>query len=307
MKSRSNKGRGRPGPDAVIKQHIFELERSLKLEQKFMANASAVEQATGEDAFVGRDVAARKLRFLKTWFELPSEAFITCLNLLDRFLTKLKVKSAHLDCAAISCFHIAAGLHKKLINAADLVTISQVKCTVSDLERMSDIVRTKLGLADGEKPVTAVHYVEHFVKILECEAKQQSFKATILQRKSLLTRLEVVMLDSRCVAIRPSAVALALVQAEMGRLLQPDGPKSPYYSVEFVKQLWLYTCKLQNICMITPNQMLTCHATMKSILQNYDNNARNMQRKRMKMRCSIRWNSLKPSENFSTHLCVIRE
>lgn len=91
MKSRSNKGRGRPGPDAVIKQHIFELERSLKLEQKFMANASAVEQATGEDAFVGRDVAARKLRFLKTWFELPSEAFITCLNLLDRFLTKLKV------------------------------------------------------------------------------------------------------------------------------------------------------------------------------------------------------------------------
>lgn len=74
-----------------------------------------------------RDGAAHVLRCLKVWYELPSEVLFTAINLVDRFLTKMKVKPKHIACISVGSFHLAVnqlGLPK--MDTEDLVAISQV-------------------------------------------------------------------------------------------------------------------------------------------------------------------------------------
>lgn len=306
------KGRGRPSPDAINIKHIVnELEKALTVEDKYMTNLFVVDQNSEEDALLARDSAAQKLRFLKVWFELPSQVFITCINLLDRFLTKMKVKPRYLGCVSVSCLYVASELHKCPLDIDELVNTAKLKCKVSDVERMSDIVRDKLGLVSGEPPITAYTYLTHYLKVLECAATQLNVKSqfsTMIQRKNLLTRLEVVMLDPACASMRPSVAALALIQAELERFLAAEEvpSKSPYYTVEMYQWLTVIL-ELQIISKMAPNHFFACHSKIKSIMQNYDTNERKQSAPMPKFRFSIRMNRLKPSEKCCTHLCVIKE
>lgn len=61
------------------------------------------------------------------WYELPSDVLFTAVNLVDRFLTKMKVKPKHIACISVGSFLLAVnqlGLPK--MDTEDLVTISQV-------------------------------------------------------------------------------------------------------------------------------------------------------------------------------------
>ena len=73
---------------------------------------------------------------------------------IDRFLTKMKAQPKHLSCIAVSAFHLACKHYKaaypdmqiSVPDPADLVTISQSRCTPSDLLRMQAILVSKLDL-----------------------------------------------------------------------------------------------------------------------------------------------------------------
>lgn len=309
MNNRS-KGRGRPGPDAInIKHIVYELEKALNVEEKYMTNLFVADQNSGEDALLARDAAARKLRFLKTWFDLSCQVFLTAINLLDRFLTKMKVKPSHLGCVSISCLYVASELHKCQINPSQLVSISQTKCRVSDLDRMSDIIREKLGLERGDAPITAFNYLNHYLKVLECAAKQLKVKSqfsTILQRKNLLTRLEVVMLDSECACMRPSIIALSMIQSRLEKFMFAEVPCKQYVSVEMYRFLSVIN-ELQIISTMLPHEYALRYGKLKNVVQNYDNNIRTAPPSRLKWRLSLRLNTLRPLVNFRTNLFLIRE
>ena len=114
-----------------------------------------------------RDGSAHVLRCLKVWYDLPSEVFFWAVSSIDRFLTKMKAQPKHLSCIAVSAFHLAcrhyeaaaaAGEGDRPISVpdpADLVTISQSRCTPSDLLRMQAILVSKLDLQldDAEQQV----------------------------------------------------------------------------------------------------------------------------------------------------------
>lgn len=55
-----------------------------------------------------RDGAAHVLRCLKVWYDLPSTVLLAALNLMDRFMSRMKARPKHLSCIAISSFHLAA-------------------------------------------------------------------------------------------------------------------------------------------------------------------------------------------------------
>ena len=55
-----------------------------------------------------RDGAAHVLRCLKVWYDLPSAVLLDALNLMDRFMSRMKARPKHLSCIAISSFHLAA-------------------------------------------------------------------------------------------------------------------------------------------------------------------------------------------------------
>jgi cyclin G2 len=80
------------------------------------------------DVTVGtRDGAAHVLRCLKVWYELPNDVLFAAINLVDRFLTKMKVRPKHMACISVSSFHLAVQqLNLPAIDTEDLVAISQV-------------------------------------------------------------------------------------------------------------------------------------------------------------------------------------
>lgn len=87
-----SKGRGRPKPDAGdIKRILYELERALSLQHKFKSNLVNNDQQPDIVSLESRDSSVHILRCLKVWFDLPSIVFLTSVNVLDRFLSKMVV------------------------------------------------------------------------------------------------------------------------------------------------------------------------------------------------------------------------
>lgn len=81
----------------------------------------------GEITIGTRDGAAHVLRCLKVWYDLPNDVLFTAINLVDRFLTKMKVRPKHMACISVGSLHLAI---KQLgflpVDTEDLVAISQV-------------------------------------------------------------------------------------------------------------------------------------------------------------------------------------
>ena len=145
---------------------LARLEFLLGNEMKFRGSAQPPSPSSNADNNVNnannsnlnitsgmRDGSAHVLRCLKVWYDLPSEVFFWAVSSIDRFLTKMKAQPKHLSCIAVSAFHLACRHYKatadediSVPDPADLVTISQSRCTPSDLLRMQAILVSKLDL-----------------------------------------------------------------------------------------------------------------------------------------------------------------
>lgn len=317
--SDSSKGRGRPIPDASnskknLKHIWYEIERALSLESKYKANllVTNTDQQPDIVALPSRDGAVQILRCLKVWFDLPSIVFLTSVNILDRFLSKMVVRQKFLACVTISCLKIATEIHRFQIKTSNLVNISQSKCKVQDVERMSDIIRSKLELETLTEPVTAYNFLALFLRFFDTLAAQLDLKALssrMLQKKVLVRRLEVVMSNSNCATESPSIIALGLIHTEIERFMEAEIPsKSPYYSVEMLKFITFMFGQLHKLCKIIPEEYTACYESMKYILREYDNHNRSPYSQ------SLRWkfsrstiNSPRPLEMFCTNLDTIHE
>lgn len=81
----------------------------------------------GEITIGTRDGAAHVLRCLKVWYDLPHDVLFTAINLVDRFLTKMKVRPKHMACISVGSLILAVKQLGLLpIDTDDLVAISQV-------------------------------------------------------------------------------------------------------------------------------------------------------------------------------------
>lgn len=81
----------------------------------------------GEITIGTRDGAAHVLRCLKVWYDLSNDVLFTAINLVDRFLTKMKVRPKHMAVISVGSLHLAIKqLGVQSIDTEDLVAISQV-------------------------------------------------------------------------------------------------------------------------------------------------------------------------------------
>lgn len=89
------------------------------------------------DITVGtRDGAAHVLRCLKVWYELSNDVLFAAINLVDRFLTKMKVKPKHMACISVGSLHLAIKqLGLMPMDTEDLVAISQVSLPIFALQK----------------------------------------------------------------------------------------------------------------------------------------------------------------------------
>lgn len=123
-------------------QLFGKLYESLALETKYQPSLVLPEDSNNGEVTVGaRDGAAHVLRCLKMWYDFPSDVLFVAVNLVDRFLTKMRVRPKHMACISVGSFLLAARqLKLNIADTDDFVGISQCRCTSGDVERMSTIV-----------------------------------------------------------------------------------------------------------------------------------------------------------------------
>lgn len=104
-------------------------------------------QDGGEITIGTRDGAAHVLRCLKVWYDLPNDVLFTAINLVDRFLTKMKVRPKHMACISVGSLHLAIKQLGLLpIDTDDLVAISQVSFRL-----VTDIANAQQNIYSGVK------------------------------------------------------------------------------------------------------------------------------------------------------------
>uniref|UniRef100_A0A3P8QLY1 Cyclin-like domain-containing protein n=1 Tax=Astatotilapia calliptera TaxID=8154 RepID=A0A3P8QLY1_ASTCA len=177
---------------------------------KLMESAST-ENHSGVSAKC-RDTRVEELWSLTSFFGYCTQTFVQAVNLLDRFLTIMKVQPKHLPCIGVCCLHIAAKMVEEESNVSpthELIRISQSKFTVSDLCRMEKIISEKLSVEP--KAVTALTflhlYYSAFTSLSAGREEIPSIGRLEAQLKACLCRL----VFSKA---KPSVLALALIAQE---------------------------------------------------------------------------------------------
>lgn len=205
---------------------LKQINHYLEQESKFLPRPrglDAIESTSENDDCVSpklRDAKVEDLRSLTRFFGCSTETFVLAVNLLDRFLSLMKVRPKHLPCLGMSVFHLAAKAIEEECNIPsehDLLRISHCKFTVSDLKRMEKIVYEKLN---GElKAVTAFHFLHLYHALAR-------YHITEGKEYLILDKLEAQLKACSCRFVfskaKPSVLALSLLTLEVENLKSVD-------------------------------------------------------------------------------------
>ncbi|KAM4826679.1 cyclin-G1 [Thomomys bottae] len=161
-----------------------------------------------------RDFQVRDLLSLAQFFGFHTETFSLAVNLLDRFLSRMKVQPKHLGCVGLSCFYLAVKSTEEERNvplASDLIRISQYRFTVSDLMRMEKIVLEKVCWK--VQAVTAFQFLQLYASLIQENLPSE-------RRSSLnFERLEAQLKACHCRMVfskaKPSVLALSIMALEV--------------------------------------------------------------------------------------------
>ncbi|TDH13306.1 hypothetical protein EPR50_G00053720 [Perca flavescens] len=181
---------------------------------KLMESAST-ENHSGVSAKC-RDTRVEELWGLTSFFGYSTQTFVQAVNLLDRFLSIMKVQPKHLPCIGVCCLHIAAKMVEEENNVSptrELIRISQSKFTVSDLCRMEKIISEKLSVEpETVTALTFLHlYYSAFTSLSARREEIPSIGRLEAQLKACLCRL----VFSKA---KPSVLALSLIAQEFEAL-----------------------------------------------------------------------------------------
>ena len=260
----------------------------------------------GEITIGARDGAAHVLRCLKVWYELPTDVLFAAINLVDRFLAKMKVRPKHLACISVGSLYLAAEqLLATKMNTEDLALISQCRCTAGDLERMAGIIANKLGVQPGTAPVTALTFIRLFYQLFRNAAYElglEEFYEKSISLAELEQRIEVLACDANCSSIRPCELALVLICTQM------DSHASGVVNQQ-ISGLVDYAIEVQKLARIPDQTFFQSHAAVVAILARYNNSQHKMPYKqRLVWKLSSRtMRVLRPSNRMTSYLPTIDE
>jgi len=168
-----------------------------------------------------REFEVRDLLFLTRFFGFSSETFSLAVNLLDRFISVMKIQPKHLSCVGLCCFYIAVKSteeERSVPMANDLIRISQKRFTMSDMMRMEKIIMEKLYWK--VKAPTALHFLRlfhgHIQEQLDGDSKN------ILNLERLEAQLKACHCSFVFSKVKPSLLALALLSLEAQEQHDPE-------------------------------------------------------------------------------------
>ncbi|XP_031620513.1 cyclin G [Contarinia nasturtii] len=290
-------------------QLFGKLYESLALETKFQPSLFLPEDSNNGEVTVGaRDGAAHVLRCLKMWYDFPSDVLFVAVNLVDRFLTKMRVRPKHMACISVGSFLLAVRqLKLNIADTDDLVAISQCRCTSGDVERMSTIIASKLGVQLETAPITPLSFLRIFYVVLHrvaVEVNLQTFFESTIIFQDLVSRLEILACEASCASMRASELALALICTHMDEMIAAKFGADN----EQVQGLVQYAIQLQNLCKITEHGFFETHKIVVNILEHYNGQQKLPHRQRLVWKLSSRtMKVLRPTDRLTSHLPTIEE
>jgi len=293
---------------------------------------NAIHGSTGATITSGmRDGSSHVLRCLKVWYDLPSDVFFGAVSSIDRFLAKMKAQPKHLSCIAVSAFHLGCRQYRQLQqeqqkqnvpgsgdesaliaipDPADIVGISQSRCSPSDLLRMQNILQAKLELNPGagpEPPITSLSFLRIMFSVCRAAAVRLGLDDLLPCTDCgnpfpdhLLHQLEILACDSNSLAYRPCEVALALLTT----YFQQRVAKEPSHS----SALMGFVSELQKYCNISNDIFVNCLSMVMSILDKYNSESTVAHRQRLVWKLSNRTlRHLRPTDKLRATLPTINE
>uniref|UniRef100_A0A6B2E6J3 Putative cyclin b n=1 Tax=Phlebotomus kandelakii TaxID=1109342 RepID=A0A6B2E6J3_9DIPT len=285
------------------------LNEAIALEEKFHANLYLPPDSEDNEITVGaRDGAAHVLRCLKMWYDLPPDVLFAAINLVDRFLARMRARPKHMACISVGSLYLCVSqLNITKIDAADLVAISQCRCTAGDLERMAAIISNKLGVQPSTIPVTALTFVRIYYHMFRNAAYQLGlgdFYDKAMSLADLELRLEILICDAVCVSVRASELALVLVCTQM------DAHVNNYESSAnpMISGLVDFAIELQKMAKIPDPSFFRSHSLVVRTLTQYNAQKKMPYRQRLVWKLSSRtMRILRPTHKLNSHLPTIDE
>jgi len=322
-----------------VQSFLRKLDQALELEVKFRGamqpSAAGVQgkpegcpsQIAGVNAITSgmRDGSAHVLRCLKVWYDLPSDVLFNAISSIDRFLAKMKAQPKHLSCIAVSAFHLACCQHRQLQSEsglssdslvgipdpADLVSISQSRCSPSDLLRMQNILRSKLEInplqsSAEQAPVTSLTFLKLMYQVVRATALRLDLFDLLPHGHGhaslpdhLVHQLEILACDSMTLNYRPCEVALALLATDIQSRVDKDPKHTP--ALRFLSEL-------QKYCNISSEVFVDCLNVVMSQLDKYNGECMVAHRQRLVWKLSNRTlRHLRPTDKLRATLPTICE
>ncbi|KAM5300413.1 cyclin-G1 isoform 2-T2 [Ctenodactylus gundi] len=158
-----------------------------------------------------RDFEVKDLLSLTQFFGFDTETFSLAVNLLDRFLSKMKVQPKHLGCVGLSCFYLAIKSIEEERNvplATDLIRISQYRFTASDLMRMEKIVLEKVCWK--VTAATAFQFLQLYHSLIQESLPFESLNFERLEAQLKACHCRIIFSKAK-----PSVLALAIIALEI--------------------------------------------------------------------------------------------
>ncbi|XP_055623848.1 cyclin G [Toxorhynchites rutilus septentrionalis] len=303
-----------PPPNMSFDQMLEKVRELITLEPKFLPCLFLYpETDCGEITIGTRDGAAHVLRCLKVWYEQPNDVLFAAINLVDRFLTKMKVRPKHMACISVSSFYLAVKQYNgQQLDADHLVAISQCRCTARDLVRMADVVANKLGVQMNSPPVTSLSFIRLFYYIFKSAAKglglSEVFEAAV-SLPYLETRLEILACDASCTSIRPSELALVMIFTLIDNYVTANNKElNAAYSPQQFNDLVDYAIQMQKLCQIPDNTFFYTHSIVMRILSQYNGQHKMPYKQRLVWKLSSRtMKVLRPTDKLTSYLPTIEE
>lgn len=167
-----------------------------------------------------RDKVVRWLWLLNQDFEYLPETFALAVNILDRLLSLVKVKSKYLKCIAVTSYFLAIKLLEEDENIQplkELVRVSDCGCSESDVLRMERVIVTKLNW-DLQNP-TALTFLQLFHSLVFSNpANLLRDMAPSHHLQTLTTKLEDCVCKHRFTQFKSSVLSLALLSEDLESL-----------------------------------------------------------------------------------------
>jgi len=306
-----NKNTSQTGDFGTTAADLFsQLQIALALEPKYQPSLFLPLQSNDGEITIGtRDGAAHVLRCLKVWYDLPNDVLFTAINLVDRFLTKMKVRPKHMACISVGSLVLAIKQLGLLpIDTDDLVAISQCGCTARDVERMAEIIAGKLGVQMESLPVSGLVFIRLFYNIFRNAAHElglNEFYESAIILSDLEQKMEILACDASCSSIRASELALVMLCTQM------DASVSKLDAgTHQIHGLVDYAIQLQKLCRIPDSTFFHTHSTVVKILSNYNGQQKMPYKQRLVWRLSSRTlRSLRPTDKLkmTSYLPTIEE